>query len=54
MAIIRRPAGINRRHPAGPSPCQHEPSSLHWRTDTVDFRYVSVNVNQRITPCSTD
>ena len=33
MIIILRPAGINRHHPAGPSPCQYEPSSLHLRSD---------------------
>lgn len=33
MVIILRPAGGSTRHPAGPSPCQHEPSSLHLRSD---------------------
>ncbi len=37
MAIILRPAGVNRHHPAGPSPCQREPSSLHLRSDTANL-----------------
>lgn len=37
MAIILRPAGDNRHHPAGPSPCQREPSSLHLRSDTANL-----------------
>lgn len=33
MVIIPRPVGASPLHPAGPSPCQHEPSSLHLRSD---------------------
>ena len=33
MVIILRPTGVNPLYPAGPSPCQHEPSSLHLRSD---------------------
>ncbi len=33
MVIILQPAGVSPLHPAGPSPCQHEPSSLHLRSD---------------------
>lgn len=37
MAIILQPAGVNRRHPAGPSPCQRAPSSLHLQSDTANL-----------------
>ncbi len=33
MGIILQPAGVSPLHPAGPSPCQHVPSSLHLRSD---------------------